>query len=212
VIVTRIASRKNNQRLFAVYIDGEFAFDASDSTILKFGLRSNISIDEETIAAVKSAEVQREAQLTAVNYVSYRPRSSREVLDHLKKKGFSRELADSIIHHFESVSLINNLEFARMFVRDKLRRKPTGRALLRRQLAAKGIPSPMIEQVLREYISDEDQKNAAKELASRRLRLTKRSLSGLDLLKQKQRLTGYLLRHGFSSEIVQKTIQALFRQ
>jgi regulatory protein len=212
VIVTRIVSRKNNQRLYGVYIDGEFAFDASDSTILKFGLRSNSSIDEETIAAVKSAEVQREAQLTAINYVSYRPRSSREVLDHLKKKGFSRELADSIVHHFESVSLINNLEFARMFVRDKLLRKPTGKALLQRQLAAKGIPSTLIEQVLREYISDEDQKNAAKELASRRLRLTKRSLSGLDLLKQKQRLTGYLLRHGFSSEIVRNTIQSLFRQ
>ena len=66
--------------------------------------------------------------------------------------------------------------------------------------------------VLDENISDEDQKSAAKELAARRLRLTKRSMTKLDPLKQKQRLTGYLLRHGFSTEIVQKTIQNLFRQ
>lgn len=212
MIVTRITRRKNNRRLYAVFVDGTFSFDASDSVILKFGLRTNDPIDEEKIAAIKASELQKSAQLTAVNYVSYRPRSSREVIDHLHRKGFSKELAESVVHHFESVSLINNLEFARMFVRDKLRRKPTGKALLQKLLAAKGIPSSMIDQVLREHVSDEDQKIAARELAAKRLRLTKRSLTGLDAMKQKQRLTGYLLRHGFSNEIVQKTIQALFRQ
>jgi regulatory protein len=212
VIVTRIAKRKNKRRLFAVDVDGVFAFDASDAVILKFGLRTNESIDEERIAAIKASELQTEAQLIAVNYVSYRPRSSREVSDHLMRKGYSKELAGSIVHHFESVTLINNLEFARMFVRDKLRRKPTGKALLQKLLAAKGIPSPMIDQVLRENISDDDQKNAARDLAARRMRSTKQSLAALDPTKQKQRLTGYLLRHGFSSEIVQKTIRALFRQ
>ena len=212
MIVTRIVKRKNKRRLYAVDVDGVFAFDASDAVILKFGLRVNESIDEERITAIKASELQTEAQLAAVNYVSYRPRSSREVLDHLVRKGYPKELAGSIVRHFESVNLINNLEFAGMFVRDKLRRRPTGKALLQRLLAAKGIPSPMIDQVLREHISEEDQKNAARDLASRRIRSTKRSLAALDPTKQKQRLTGYLLRHGFSSEIVRKTIQSLFRQ
>ena len=197
--------------MFSVYVDGAIAFDASDTVILTYGLRREDTIDENKIEEIKAAQLRKEAQLSAVNYISYRPRSSREVLDHLTRKKFSKELAESTVHHFESVSLINNLEFARMFVRDKLRRKPTGKSLLQRQLAAKGIPSSMIDQVLRENISEEDQRNAAKELASRRLRLTKRSMAALDPLKQRQRLTGYLLRHGFSSEIVQKTIQNLFR-
>ncbi len=197
--------------MFSVYVDGAIAFDASDTVILTYGLRREDTIDENKIEEIKAAQLRKEAQLSAVNYISYRPRSSREVLDHLTRKGFSKVLAESTVHHFESVSLINNLEFARMFVRDKLRRKPTGKSLLQRQLAAKGISSSMIDQVLRENISDEDQRNAAKELASRRLRLTKRSMAALDPLKQRQRLTGYLLRHGFSNEIVQKTIQNLFR-
>ncbi len=197
--------------MFSVYVDGAFAFDASDTVLLSYGLRTEDSIDENKIAEVKASELHKEAQLSAINYVSYRPRSSREVLDHLTRKRFSRELAESVVQHFESVSLINNLEFARMFVRDKLRRRPTGRSLLQKLLAAKGIPSSIVDQVLRENISEEDQKNAAKELASRRLRLTKRSTAGLDRIKQRRRLTSYLLRHGFSNEIVQKTIQSLFR-
>ena len=198
--------------MFSIYGDGAFAFDVSDTILLNYGLRTGDNIDENKIAEIKASELRKQAQLSAINYVSYRPRSSREVFDHLTRKGISKELAQSVVHHFESVRLINNLEFARMYVRDKLRRKPTGKSLLQKLLAAKGIPSSMIDQVLRENISEEDQKNAAKELASRRLRLTKRSMAGLDPIKQRQRLTGYLLRHGFSNEIVQKTVQTFFRQ
>jgi len=211
VVITRIAKRKNKQRTFAVSVDGAFAFDVSDSVLLKYGLKVDDNIDERKIAEIKESDRRKEAQLIAVNFISYRARSSREVIDRLIHKGFSRDLAESVVHHFESVSLINNLEFARMFVRDKLQRKPTGRALLQKLLVAKGIPSSTIDQVLRENITEEDQKLAAKELASRRLRLTKRSMARLDPMKQRQRLTGYLLRHGFSNEIVQKTIQSLFR-
>jgi regulatory protein len=184
----------------------------TDSVLVTFGLRTGDPVTPEKIATIKSAESAKEAQHTAINYVSYRPRSSREVLEHLKRKGFAKDLAESIVRHFQSVTLINDLEFARMFVRDKIRRKHSGRALLQKLLAGKGISPAMIDTVLREYITDDDQKSAAQELASKRLRLTKRSMSKLDPLKQKQRLTGYLLRHGFSNEIVQKTVQALFHR
>lgn len=211
MIITRIAKHKNKRRKYVVHIDGAAAFDVGDGVLLKHGLRVNDALDEDRIAAIKAAELENEAQMLALNYISYRPRSSREVFQHLLRKRFSKELAEAVVSHFQSVSLINNFEFARMYVRDKIRRKPTGTALLHKLLAAKGIPSPIIDQVLSEIISEEDQKEAARELASKRMRLTRQSTGKLDLMKQKQRLTGYLLRHGFSSEIVQKTIQHLFR-
>lgn len=210
MVITRIVRRKNRHRTFAVHVDGSFAFDVRDTVLLKFGLRLEDNIDEQKIAEIKAADLKAEAEAQAVNYISYRPRSSREVLDHLIHKGYSKSLAEIVVHHFESVSLINNLEFAHMFVRDKLRRKPTGKALLQKLLASKGIPSAMVDQVLRENVSEENQRLAAKELALRRMRLTKRSTSRLDPAKQRQRLTGYLLRHGFSTDIVLKTLQNLF--
>jgi regulatory protein len=209
VVITRIAKKRNARNLYTVYVDDVPAFDVSDTVALNYGLKKEVQLDEQTIEAIKSTELEKQARMIALNYVSYRPRSSKEVLDQLIRKGFTKDLADSVVRHFESVSLINNLEFARMFVRDKLRKKPTGKALLQRQLAVKGIPTSMIEQVLREHVSEEDQRNAAAELASRRIRLTKRTLSRLDPVQQRRRLTGYLLRHGFSSEIVQRTVRAL---
>ena len=176
MVITRITKRKNRPHLYSVYIDGAIAFDVSDSVLVTCGLRTGDSLSTEKIATIKAAESTKEAQHTAINYVSYRPRSSREVLEHLKRKGFSKDLAESVVRHFQSVSLINDLEFARMFVRDKIRRKHSGKSLLQKLLAGKGITPSMIDTVLREYITDDDQKSAAQELASKRLRLTKRSM------------------------------------
>ena len=211
MIITRITRNKGRKGTFAVYVDAEYCFDAGEAVLLQYGLRKGDDIDEAKIQNVRTSEIRREAEQSAVNFISYRPRSSREVFDHLVRKGYAKVVASDIVRRFEASGLVNNLEFARMFVRDKLRRKPTGKALLQRLLVTKGIPSEMIEQVVRENVSDEGQKAAAQELASRRLRLAKRSFSKLDPTKRKQRLTGYLLRRGFSTEIVHKTIQALFR-
>ncbi len=212
MVITRIARNKAKRTSFAIYLDGEYSFDVNEAVLVQFALRTGDELDDRKVQSIKSVALRKAAEEVAVNYVSYRPRSSREVQDHLVHKGYTKEVADSVVGHLESVRLINNQEFARMFVRDRLRRKPTGRALLQKQLSAKGIPSAMIRQVLDESITDDGQRAAAKELATTRLRLTKRSMMKLDPLKQKQRLTGYLLRHGFSSEIVQKTIHNLFRQ
>ncbi len=210
-MITRISKRKSSRGRYTVFVDGNPAFEVSETVLVKSGLRTNDSIDEDRIAAVRASEAENEARTIAVNYLSYRPRSSSEVFHHLVRKGTPREIAEPIVRRFESVGLINNLEFARMFVRDRLQRKPTGRTLLKSLLGAKGIAPAVIDQVLRETITEEDQTSAAKELASRRLRLTKRSMAKLDARKQQQRITGYLLRHGFSSEIVQRTVRNLFR-
>ncbi len=211
MIITRIVRNKGKRNSFAVYLDGEYSFDAGESILTQFALGTGRELDDHDVQTIREAARQQAAEETGVNYISYRPRTSKEVRDHLIRKGHPKELAASVVARLESLRLINNLEFARMFVRDRLRRRPTGKALLQKELAAKGIPPSVVRQVLEENISDEDQGSAAKELATKRLRLTKRSMTRLDPLQRRQRLTGYLLRHGFSNEIVQKTIKNIFR-
>ncbi|MEK6565113.1 MAG: regulatory protein RecX, partial [Bacteroidota bacterium] len=137
------------------------------------------------------------------------PRSSREVMVRLNQKGFPLGVAQRVVQHFESVSLVNDGEFARMFVRDKLKAKHVGRALLKQLLYAKGISRQMIDEVLGEYVTEEDQQRSASELAAKKLKLAGRSFSKLDRMKQRKRLLDFLLRKGFSSDIAIKTVKAV---
>jgi regulatory protein len=208
MIITKIQRLRGKKSRYSIYLDGSQALELSDGTIGKFGLRQGNDIDDATLTKLTEAETEIQAKNVAINYLSYRQRSSREILEHLAKKGFNKNIGEKIIRDLQSIGMINDIEFARLFVRDRLKRKPAGRALLRQQLLAKGISRQVSDQVLGELVSPQYQHDAALELAKRKLRLAHRSLFKLDEEKRKKRLIDFLLRRGFSYEITLKTIRS----
>jgi regulatory protein len=207
VVITKIKILRGRRHRYSVHLDGVPALELSDWTIGKLGLRTGDDLDEHTIENIKSTEAETQAKNNAVNYLSYRQRSSKEIVDHLMKKGFARACAENVTRQLQSARMINDLEFARAFVRDRLKRKPTGQALLRMQLLAKGIPSSMADAVLADLISPQNQQASALQAAMRKIQLTSSSKRNLDDEKRKKRLLDFLLRRGFSYEIALKTIR-----
>jgi regulatory protein len=181
--------------------------ELSDWTIGKFGLHTGDDLDELTVDKIKSTEAETQAKNIAINYLSYRQRSSKEIIDHLTKKGFARECAEDVTDQLKSVQMVNDLEFARAFVRDRLKRRPTGQALLRMQLLTKGITSSMADMVLAGLISPQSQQASALQAVKRKIQMTHYSKKNLNEEKQKKRLLDFLLRRGFSYEIALKTIR-----
>ena len=210
MFITRILRTKNRGRAYAVYIDGSRAFELSDDVLAHFRLSVGDEIDEAAVEQIVTAEARSRAQQLAINYLSYRPRSTREVINHLTRKGFAEDLARRTAQHLQKFQFLDDAKFARVFVRDRLSRKPVGKAHLRRSLQEKGIPPNVVEQVLRELITEEDQEKAAEQLAVRRLRIARSSFEKLPGERRKTRLLEYLLRHGFSHDIANRTVRAVF--
>ena len=206
MVITKIKKIRGKRQRYSVHLDGMPALELSDWTIGKLGLHTGEDLDEDTIDKIKSTEAETQAKNNAVNYLSYRQRSSKEMVDHLIKKGFTRACAEEVTRQLQSARMMNDLEFARVFVRDRLKRKPTGRALLRMQLLARGIPSSMADTVLADLISPQNQQASALQAAMRKIQITRSSTINLDDEKQKKRLLDFLLRRGFSYEIALKTI------
>ena len=207
MIITKIKSLRGRRQRYSVHLDGVPALELSDWTIGKHGLHTGDDLDEHMVDKIKSTEEETQAKNNAVNYLSYRQRSSKEIIDHLMKKGFTRECAENVTHQLQSARMINDLEFARAFVRDRLKRKPTGQALLRLQLLAKGISSSMADRVLVDLISPQNQEASALQAAMRKIQITRYSKRNLDDEKRKKRLLDFLLRRGFSYEIALKTLR-----
>ena len=207
MIITKIKRLRGRRQRYSVHLDGVPALELSDWTIGKHGLHTGDDLDEHMVDKIKSTEEETQAKNNAVNYLSYRQRSSKEIIDHLMKKGSTRECAENVTHQLQSARMINDLEFARAFVRDRLKRKPTGQALLRTQLFAKGITSSMTDMVLAELISTQSQQASALQAAKRKIQLTQYSKRNLNDEKRKKHLLDFLLRRGFSYEIAMKTIR-----
>ena len=207
MIITKIKRLRGKRQRYSVHLDGVPALELSDWTIGKCGLRTGDDLDEQTVDKIKSTEAETQAKNIAVNYLSYRQRSSKEIIDHLTKKGFEHSCAEDVTRQLQSARMVNDLEFTRVFVRDRLKRKPTGHALLRMQLLAKGISPSMTDKVLAELISPQNQQASAFDAAKRKMRVMQYSKKDLSEEKRKKRLLDFLLRRGFSFEIAIQAVR-----
>jgi regulatory protein len=208
LIITKILKSKKHRDRYSIQIDGGPGFDVSADVLQKFSLHVDQKIDDQIVERIATTEAHHRAQAIAFNYLSYRPRSFKEVVDHLVRKGYTRELGQKVARTLQGMKYIDDTEFARTFVRDRLKRRPSGSSLLRHALFSKGISPVIVEKVLKEYVFDDEQLEAAQRLAERRLGTG--SLTKMDKLKRKKRVFDYLLRRGFSTEITTKAVRSLF--
>ena len=211
MLVTKIQKIRRERNRYEIFLDEKPAFQASESVIAKTGLFTGKYIDEEAVEKIVTADSRERAHQIAVNFISYRPRSSKEIIDKLARKGFAEDLIRTVVDKLRELLLINDLEFARMFTRDKLRGKPMGRALLRRKLLEKGITHQATEHVLNECVTEESEQEAAKTLATRKFKVSRTRLSKLDPAVRRKRLADYLLNRGFSGEVAYKTARSIIR-
>ena len=211
MLITKILKSRRERNKYEVFIDDKPGLRVSESTLAKSGLFTGKVLDEREIEQIVQADSRERARQVAVNFISYRPRSSKEILDKLTRKEFSRELALEVVDQLKELNLLNDLQFARMFVRDKLLGKPMGKAMLRRKLLEKGIAFQMSEGVLKEYVTEEKEQEAAKNLAVRKMKMSRSRFSALDPLARQKRLIDYLLSRGFSHDIAYKTARSIIQ-
>jgi len=211
MLITKIQRCRRDRSRYDVFIDEKPALRVSDTLLVKWRISTGMEIDEPTFEKLSAAEKRESAYQQALNFVSYRPRSSREVFDKLAGKSYDRDVAVEIVDLLKDQHLLNDVEFARMYVRDRLKGKPMGRSLLRKKLMEKGISFQLSDRVLKEYVTDDDEEAAAKALLTRKLRASATRFSKMDTLTRQKRLMEYLLQRGFSFEIASKTARTLIR-
>lgn len=138
--------------------------------------------------------------------LKYRQRSVFEMRQRLIRKKFSPETADAVVSFLTEKEFLNDEQFASVWTASGLSRS-LGPRRISRELAVKGIPKEMIERCLHEAGSAAAQAQAAGNCA--RVRLKK--MGDLEPHLRKARLAGYLIRRGYSPDVVWEVVGELVR-
>ena len=136
--------------------------------------------------------------------LKFRPRSEYELHQRLKRRGFSESAVKETLLFLKEKGLINDLEFARAWVESRLK-KPLGINRLRQELKIKGIDRDLIQQVIESVSANYSEGTVIKELVCRRWE----KLKHIQHQKAKRRIFLYLLRRGFSSDMIQEAIDQI---
>ena len=81
----------------------------------------------------------------SLRYLTRRPRSEKELQDYLKKKKASPEVSLKITQKLKEQRFLNDEEFTRWWVDQRLRFKPRSVFLIKRELLQKGVSKTIIE-------------------------------------------------------------------
>jgi regulatory protein len=133
----------------------------------------------------------------ALIYLTPRARSIMETRNNLKKKGFSPQIIDETISKLTGHDLLNDREFAALFVEGRERFRPKSRFALGYELKQKGISDTIIEQAL----ADVDDSNAA----LRAVKTKTKRWRNLDTSTLKKKMMAFLRNRGFSYEVSNST-------
>ena len=136
--------------------------------------------------------------------LKFRQRSEKEVRQRLKRKSISDSIIENVVDYFKELTLLDDRQFARSWIRARLL-KPFGVKRIRFELKQKGIPDNIINEELTEASHSEGENEAVTALAKKCLSKYK----NLEPIKAKRRTYEYLLRRGFTSEQIQKTLQKI---
>jgi regulatory protein len=162
------------------------------------------------------ADVDVRVREAALNLLSYRARTRRELKTKLRQKGFGAERIDTCLDRLEQRGLLDDEAVAAAFVRDRLRHRPKGKARLVSELRAKGVDVDTASQTIDRVFEDEDASDAdlASDAAEGWIRRQGANIvealagpAGPERDKAKRRLHGYLSRRGFRGDALTEAME-----
>ena len=134
-----------------------------------------------------------------------RPRSEREIRDRLKLKRYDESTIEVVIEGLKKAGKIDDVKFASLWVESRMHTNPAGDVVLRHELKEKGVSEPVIDAALLEKSQNYDEYAVALNMAGERFK----RLVKLDRKKASKRLYDFLLRRGFSYDIVRKVVDTV---
>lgn len=199
-IITSLKPQKNGKRL-NVYIDQEFSFGIDLENFVVLGLKVGQELNQiEIEEIIKKAEFQKTLD-KLLRFATLRPRSEREVLNYLKRKEVHESLHKELFNRLNRLELVNDGKFAQWWVDQRQAFKPKSIRVLKLELQTKGITREVIEKTLSETVIDEST------LATRELEKKKYKWDKLPNDEAKRKMSDYLLRKGFSWELIEKLVK-----
>lgn len=196
--INKIIKMKNNK--YKIIIDGD-SIITYDDVIISNNLLYQKELDKDLYNKIVIDTKFYEVYDKTVKYILKKRRSEKEILEYLRKYNLSNTDIDNIIEKLKDIKLINDEEYARAYISDKIHLSKNGINKIRIDLLNQDIPLDIIENELnkidKNLIDDRLEKLILKKINSNH----KYSNSNL-----KQRVLSEMINLGYSKEKILEII------
>jgi len=176
------------------------------------GLRAGHSLSPAAMAELEREATGHEARESALRLLSHRARTRSELRLRLLRRDLPEPAVDAVLDDMERLGYLDDEQFARSFVRDRVRARPRGRRRLLAELRRRGVAPGVAERAIDSTFQDEDTEEASLAVAAARAwarRATDEERGALcgsgepaDRERARRRFWGYMSRRGFGPDAI----------
>ncbi|MEM6998086.1 MAG: RecX family transcriptional regulator [Patescibacteria group bacterium] len=196
MIVTDIKSQIKNPERVSIYIDGSFWCGLHINQIVDLKIKRGQELAEHEANRLKKQSELGKMHAKALDWLVLRPRSTRELTDYLKRKGYDQDESDYVFSRLEKY--LDDEAFARFWVDGRRRSKLKSEREIRAELAKKGVPRSVVDTVIDDHDSS-DTRVLTQLIDKKNLRRK---------YPDEQKLIAYLARKGFSYSTITEALAA----
>lgn len=147
---------------------------------------------------------------SALRFLSYRPRSEKEIREKLQKKKALPEIIESVVKKLREQKFLNDEEFTRWWIESRLRFKLRSINIIKRELLQKGVNRELIDTQISNFSprSEAGKFQISNELENAQKLIEKKIKQYEHFSKREiyQKLGSFLARRGFDFETIKKAI------
>ncbi len=195
--ITRIKYTKN--KLFAIYIDEEYAFSVDENILFSYKLKEGMELAQGQREALAHDAQMLMARLKMLQLLT-NSKTRLEVEQRLRAEKFEEEVVQACTDWAEEYGYLNDEEYARLYVQEKMNLRGWGALRIRQELHRKGVANEWIAQALEEMGAQEEENLAA---------LARQWLEQLDWQDSKQvdKCKQKLYRRGYSYDSINRVVR-----
>lgn len=200
--ITTIEPQARHANRFNLYVDDRFVLGMSAIIAARVHVGQTLTDDE--LKKLEQDEAFETAYEKALRFLEPRPRSTTEVKQHLQKKQIIGDVAERVITRLNESGLLDDAAFAKFWVENREQFRPRAARALRFELKRKGLSTADITEAIGEMDESDSAYRAGANRAKRWRNLERQEFT--------EKLTGFLIRRGFSYSVVKDVVVRLWNE
>ncbi|MFU0769157.1 recombination regulator RecX [Staphylococcus pasteuri] len=201
--ITKLEVQKKNKERFNLYLDNQFEMGIDIDTLVKFNLKKDQVLEAAEMEQIQKYDHYRRGLNIAIQYLSFRKRTEREVRQHLIKNDISEEALQQVIDYCYQEKLIDHYDYAESLKNTMINTTDKGPETYKQKLYQAGIETNIIDEYTALYIEQQPMEDIIK-VASKVIKTKKGPTS-----KVKQKIMTALMQKGFTIEKIKQAMDEL---
>ncbi len=195
-----ISFKKTSKDKYKLLLDNNESITLYEDVIINNNLLITKEVDNNLLDDLMKQNSDIHAYNIAINYISIRMRSIKELREYLIKKNMSSTLIENVIKRLIKEGYLNDFKFAKAFVNDRLIISTFGPFKIKRELLNYGVDESIVNEVIEE-IDDSIIEEKLSKLVEKQMRIKKGSANSIKI-----KLVNYFSNLGYDKSMILKKL------